>query len=75
LYFYQNEIIRFNERVKMKPEHIPTLEHYRSVFINYQRYQELGGNGYIDAIMHNIKSLFSIHHGFDAEEFIRKEKK
>jgi hypothetical protein len=68
LHFYQNEIIRFNERVKTKPEHIPTLEHYQSVFTNYNRYKHLGGNGYIDAIMANIKRLFSIHHGFDADE-------
>lgn len=70
--FYNNEIIRFNERVKTKPEHIPTQEHYKSVFDNYNRYKELGGNGYIDAIMDNIKSLFKIHHGFDIEDLNKK---
>lgn len=65
LQFYNNEIIRFNERLKAKPEHIPTQEHYKSVFDNFERYKELGGNGYIDAIMSNIKSLYKIHHGFD----------
>ena len=68
LFFYNNEIIRFNERVKTKPEHIPTQEHYKSVFDNYARYKELGGNGYIDAIMLNIHSLYKIHYGFDYKE-------
>lgn len=73
LHFYKNEIIRFNERIKTKPEHIPTLEHYKSVFDNYTRYQELGGNGYIDAIMANIETVFSIHHGFTVKELNKKE--
>jgi hypothetical protein len=68
LHFYRNEIIRFNERVKSKPEHVPTQEHYKSVFDNYTRYSELGGNGYIDAIMDNIYALFKIHHGFDIND-------
>ena len=68
LYFYNNEIIRFNERIKTKPEHIPTQEHYKSVFDNYARYKELGGNGYIDAIMSNIHALYKIHYGFEYKD-------
>lgn len=49
----------------MKPEHIPTPEHYKSVFDNYDRYKELGGNGYIDTIMENVRNLHHIHYGFD----------
>lgn len=73
LHFYNNEIIRFTERVKTKPEHIPTQEHYKSVFDNYKRYKELGGNTYIDVIMDNVKVLFKIHYGFDIEELNKKK--
>lgn len=72
LHFYKNEIIRFSERLKTKPDRIPTEEHYRSVFENYTRYCELGGNGYIHAIMDNIKIVFRIHHGFDIEDLNKK---
>lgn len=68
LYFYNNEIIRFNERLKTKPDHVPTQEHYKSVFNNYERYKELEGNGYIDAIMANVYALYRIHYGFDEQE-------
>jgi hypothetical protein len=33
----------------------------------------LGGNGYIDAIMANIETVFSIHHGFTVKELNKKE--
>ena len=69
LHFYNNEIIRFNERLKIKPEHVPSPEHYKSVFTNYSRYKELGGNGYVDVIMDNIKELYKIHYKFDSEDY------
>jgi phage terminase large subunit-like protein len=38
------------------------------VFNNYERYKELEGNGYIDAIMANVYALYRIHYGFDEQE-------
>lgn len=73
LQFYNNEIIRFNERIKNKPEYVPTPEHYKSVFENYNRYKELGGNGYIDAIMLNVQQLYKIHYGFEYKDRKNKE--
>ena len=63
LYFYYNEILKFTERLHLKPEVIPTQEHYRSVFEHYDRYRELGGNGFISILMEQIRVSYQKHYG------------
>lgn len=65
VHFYHNEIMRFWERLQVKPELIPSEEHYKSVFENYERYKQLGGmkNGYVGAIMNSIKELHRSQYG------------
>jgi hypothetical protein len=58
--------MRFVERTHTKPHSIPSQEHYRSVFDNYNRYKELGGNGYIDIIIEQIEDLYKSHYAQDS---------
>jgi hypothetical protein len=54
--------MRFVERTHTKPDLVPSQEHYRSVFDNYRRYKELGGNGYVDVLIEQIENLYKEHY-------------